>query len=180
MTDARETTTQATPPAPPRARSYGRWLIASVAINLLLLGIIGGGLVAMKNHRGPFGGMMRAAPEDFGLISFARTLPDERREIIKKDLRAARPRLKPFFEASADARVKAAAVLAADPFDRSALETALQAVQAEDMKLRGEGLKIFLEEAEKLTLEERQQLAELWKKRRRHRGQKADDEDKKP
>ena len=172
MTDAPQSTPN---DVQPRTKSFKGWLIASLAVNLLLLGVIAGGFIAMKQRGGPFGGM-RPPTEDFGLGSFARTLPEARRQEIKKSLREARTQLKPKIEAIADARAKAADLLAADPLDRSALQTALESIQTEEMKLRGEGLTIFLTEAEKLSLEERRALAEMWKKRRRHRDSKPDDD----
>ncbi len=177
MTDAFPPAPQGVPSGPAPKSSLKWWLIASATLNLLLLGLIGGGAIAMKRHGGPFGGM-RPPAEDFGLIAFARTLPEERRQEIKKDLRQARSRIKPHMEAISAARAKAADLLAADPLDQAALTTALEAVQGEEVKLKAEGRSIFIEEASKLSLEERRALAELWKKRR-GRGPKHEEDEKK-
>lgn len=163
---------QATAPSP-RERRLRLLLIASLAVNLLIVGAVVGAGMFMKRH-GPPHGMRRG--EDFGLMAFTRTLEPERRKEIRKELRNARKEIRPLMEAIEEARSEAATVLAAEPFDRTALKIAADKVTEREQTLKAAALNVFLDQAEKLTAEERKSLSEWWKKRRQRRGPRPDDE----
>jgi uncharacterized membrane protein len=152
-----------TEPRPGGSRRLKYALIASLALNLLVIGAVAGTMIGFGKHHGPRGGHPRG--EDFGLMGLTRTLPEERRKEIRKQLREERGRLRPLFEDVRTARREAADKLAAEPFDRAALESALAAVGERERTLRQEAVNIFVGHVERLTPDERGRLAEWWRKK---------------
>jgi uncharacterized membrane protein len=137
-------------------------LIASLALNLLIIGTVAGTMVGFGKHRQHFGS---GRGEDFGLMGLTRHLPEERRKEIRKQLREDRTRLRPLMDDVRAARRDAADKLAADPFDRGALEGALGVSGDKDRMLREAGIAAFLTHAAHLTPEERRMLADWWRKK---------------
>jgi uncharacterized membrane protein len=130
------------------------------------VGAVGGAMLSWKKHghgRGGRGG------EDFGLMAFSRTLPDERRLPIRKALREQRASLKPVWGEVEQARAAAGEVLAQEPFDKEKLREALGKISAIEARLKSAGHEMFLDTAERLTADERRALKEWWQKRRGHR-----------
>lgn len=161
MSDASRPETE---PRPGGARWLKYALIASLALNLLIVGAVAGTMIGFgKHHHGPRVGHPRG--EDFGLMGLTRTLPEERRKEVRKQLREDRGKLRPLFEDIRAARREAADKLAADPFDRTALEGALATVSDRERTLRQEAVGIFLGHVERLTADERRTLAEWWRKK---------------
>ena len=160
MSDASRPET-APPPGGSRRLKYA--LIASLALNLLVIGAVAGTMIGFGKHHGPRGGHPRG--EDFGLMGLTRTLPEERRKEIRKQLREERGKLRPLFEEIRTARREAAEKLAAEPFDRAALESALAGVGDRERTLRQEAIAIFLGHVERLTADERRTLADWWRKK---------------
>ena len=151
-------------------------LVASLAVNLLVLGAVAGSMYMFGRHP-PRHGMGPA--EDFGLMGLTRTLPEERRKELRKELREDRAELKPLVNDLRAARRDAADKLAAEPFDRAALERAIAAAAEKERTLRQSAVATFLGHADKLTLEERQKLAEWWRKKNQPlKGRRAKDADK--
>ncbi|MGE0022976.1 MAG: periplasmic heavy metal sensor [Hyphomicrobium sp.] len=138
-------------------------LIASLALNLLIIGAVAGTMYGYGKHRRGPGGGVRG--EDFGLMGLTFRLPDERKKEIRKRLRADREALRPLVEEVRTARRQAAEKLAAETFDKAALEGALDAAGEKDRTLRAAAIAAFLAQAEQLTAEERRMLAEWWMKR---------------
>lgn len=135
-------------------------LIASLALNLLVIGAVAGTMYSFrKHHPRPPGG------EDFGMMGLTRVLPEERRKEVRKALRADRERLRPLMEEVRVARRAAADKLALEPFDRAGLEAAIAAVGEKERAVRDAAVATFLGHAEKLTGEERAKLAEWWRKK---------------
>lgn len=163
-------------PRPGGSRRLKYALIASLALNLLVVGAVAGTMIGFGKHHGPRGGHPRG--EDFGLMGLTRTLPEERRKEIRKQLREDRVRLRPLFEDIRVARREAADRLAAEPFDRAALEGALATVSDRERTLRQEAVGIFVGHVERLSAGERRTLADWWRKKSQppaHRKSKKDD-----
>ena len=104
-------------PAPAR-RNWTRWvLVASLGLNLVAVGIIGGAIL----HGPP--------PPDIGpgpaLWSFARALPDPYRHELGQSLRATRKEWSGPREAMETASRRMAAALRAEPFDPAAVHALL-------------------------------------------------------
>lgn len=138
-------------------------LIASLAFNLLVVGIVGGAMFGFgKHHPRPH---FANRGEDFGLMGLSRGMPDERRKEFRKKLREDREQLRPMMEEVRAARRGAAEKLAAEPFDRSALAAAFAAAGEKDRTMREAAINAFLTHAETLTPEERRSLSEWWMKK---------------
>lgn len=138
-------------------------LVASLALNLLVLGAVGGSMYAFRKHPPP---RMGYGPhQDFGLMGLTRTLPDERRKEMRKKLREDREKLRPLIEDLRTSRRDAAAKLAAEPFDSAALKAAFDVAGEKDRTVREAAIAAFLAHAEQLKPEERQRLSDWWLKR---------------
>jgi uncharacterized membrane protein len=142
------------------------FLIASVALNLLIVGAIAGSMVMWRLH-GP--GHRGHRGDDFGLVGFSRTLPAERRNVIRKKIKEERANLEPLRQAMQEAHREAAEALGAEPFDGSRLKAAMDRFSDAEMKLKAAGLAFLIGTADELTPEERRALSEWWKKRREFR-----------
>lgn len=144
--------------------AWQRWLpgllVASLALNLLLLGTFGGHFWASQHDRhGKHGGV-------YGLPAFAATLAPERRAMVEDLLKAREERLKVLREEVSGIRRAAVAAMAAEPFDKAKLDQALEAVVEVDSKYKRASLSILAETAEKFTPEERQAYRKLRDERR--------------
>ena len=147
-------------------------LIASLALNLLIIGAVAGTMYGFRKHHPRFA----ERGEDFGMMGLTRVLPEERRKEMRKLLRADRANLRPLMEEIRAARRDAADKLGAEPFDRAALEAAIANVAEKERAVRSAAVATFLGHAEKLTAEERTKLADWWRKRSEPR-KKQDDKD---
>lgn len=153
-----------TEPRPGASRRLKYALIASLAVNLLVIGTVAGSMAmhAFGKHPARFG---HHRGEDFGLMALTRTMPAERKKEIRKQLRDERTKLRPLFEDIRAARREAADKLAADPFDRAGLESAISVVSDKERTLRQEAVNVFLNQVERLSPDERRTLAEWWRKK---------------
>ena len=143
-------------------------LIASLALNALIIGAVGGALLFGRHGHG-WGWHRHKA---FGLYGFARTLPDDRRDVIRDTIKDGRATLKPLREEVWSARTAARKVLIEQPFEEAKLNTALDAVVAADANYQRAKMTVFADTAAKLTDKERQGLydwLERHRKRYRHR-----------
>lgn len=146
--------TDRAPDAGPAAVRQSRWikiaLVASVALNLLILGTIGGSIWAVRH--GPQFAARYSGPH---LLGFTRTLPEDRRfeiwKVTRKEMRALRPKRKELRRARAEARE----ILAAEPFDKEKFAEAQARVFEVQTELRREAQSLFLSIAEVLTPQER-------------------------
>lgn len=113
-----ETNPTPPPPAPARTPLWMRLvLVASLAFNLLVIGMVGG---AVLSGGGP--GAAREAARDFGGMPFARALGPEDRRALMRDLGRERGALRESRDALRQRFVSLLAVLRADDFDRDALD----------------------------------------------------------
>jgi uncharacterized membrane protein len=153
-----------TQPAP-GSRRLKYALIVSLALNLLIIGAVAGTMYGFKRHPPRFG---QGAREDFGLMGLTHKLPEDRRKELRKQLRQERIAFRPLIDEIGAARRDAADKLAAEPFDKAALEAAIANVGEKERALRQSAVGIFLGHAERLTPDERRTLAEWWRKRSEH------------
>lgn len=162
--------------APPPASGMGRmkWLlIASLAVNLLIIGALAG--PRFFGHR-PWRGGERSA-EEFGLIGYARHMSADRRKLIRTIVAAERGPIREARGDVAKARQEAGAALIEEPFNSEKLKAAVGQIRDAEAKLKAAGLVAFLKAAEQMTAEERKGLLEHWKRRRpRHFQYQPDDE----
>ena len=152
--------TETTPAPAGKARVA---LILSLAVNLLLVGLIGG---AMLGGRGPMGPGRAAVDVGFGPLSAALT-PDDRRALrdrfIEKlpEFRAEREASRAEFEAFA-------AVMRAEPWDRAAAEAILQRQGERGLARLDAGRTLMLDYIAGLTSEARRAFADRIEDALRH------------
>lgn len=145
-------TDTAQPAAPARRR---RWLwvflIASLALNALLIGVVMRGLwIARANIMMTGGSIERALP------AFVASLPPERREELRRAQLADRPAfIRPLRAELRRARAEANRLFLADPFDKPAFVAAQGRLLDAEAKLRSAIFDVLPELGERLTVEER-------------------------
>ncbi|MDX2308442.1 MAG: periplasmic heavy metal sensor [Hyphomicrobium sp.] len=152
----------ATDPAA-RPRRWTKWLlVVSLALNLLIAGGLAG---AWWHHRNE--GPMRWAggPSDFGLMYFSRSLPEERREAVRKLLREGRKSLRDHKSEVTALRASAADALAADDFSPEKFRAAVETVGTSEETRRKGSIDVLMQVVQTLTPDERKRLAAMWKKR---------------
>lgn len=140
--------------AGPLAARAPRWLkialVVSLALNLLILGTIGGSIWAFRH--GPAVATRGSGPH---LLGFTRTLGAERRfeiwKVTRNELRALRPLRKEVRRARAQART----ALIAQPFDKDKFAQAQARVLEAEVNARREAQRLFVSIAAALTPMER-------------------------
>lgn len=145
--------------APRRSRWLFPALVASLALNLLFVGGVVGAKVMHKRYGGPHGA-------DFGLMGFVRELPDERRKLIRDEIKKAREAMKPMRATVRDAWGEANAVLTVEPFDKQKFKAAMAKLSDAEVQFKTAVSNSLADTAEKLTPEERKQL-QAWREKRR-------------
>ena len=161
------TPTPATDAVPRKGR---RWLkiglLASLALNLLLVGILAGGAWVHRRFDGTGTATVQAA-------RYVRGLPDERRQAIRGAMRDEIEKMRALRRDVRAAREAARQLLVADPFDKAAYAGAQQALLEKELLLRRQGTHMLVETVGMFTPEERQGLARAEARReqrwRRHR-----------
>ncbi len=151
-------------------------LVASLAVNLLVLGAVAGTMYAFHKHGRPppFAG----SRDDFGLMGLSRDFPSDRKKTFRRELKADRAKLRPLIEQANAARREAADALAADPFDRAKLEAAIANVREHERAVREKAVQMFLGHAETLTPDERKRLSDWWHRKAEERLRPPHDGDK--
>ena len=114
------------PAKPETKKRAGRgWLYASLALNLVLIGLIAGAVAAQGRH---------ARGMDEGRL-WAQIAEDDRRAVGRATFQAARE-ARPVLRQIRDARSAAIAAARAEPFDPAAFEAALGEVQTLEAEAR--------------------------------------------
>jgi uncharacterized membrane protein len=143
------------------ARTLRTALIASLALNVLIIGGVASAMIvaryAWKGH----------AHRNFGLISFADTLPAGRAEVVRNLIADKEKGLAPLRQAEREAKASARAALMANPFDAARFRSALAHAGDADASEKRARLDILADTAEVLTQDERLQLHNWFEERRR-------------
>ena len=150
--------TSDTAPGKPPGRNL-RWaLIASLALNVLIVGGVGASLVPhfwKRGHRAP------------GLLGFAQTLPPERGSMIREKVQGERATFDALRKEEREARKAARSVLIEEPFDAAKFKAALDRAATADDKESRTRMSLLVETATELTPEERRQLHDWFEKHRK-------------
>lgn len=150
MTDAPETQTV----AKPRRRWVKPLFIASLALNLLVLGAMAGWAFKHGGRHGPWGGGRHGGPDRILWL-----LPEAKRDAARAIIERYQAGEGARETESKAARDAVSAALTAEPFSQPALEVALK--RAGDAEIgRRLDPKMLAEIAATLSLEERKELAE--------------------
>jgi uncharacterized membrane protein len=146
-------------------------LIASLMLNLAMLGIFAGTVWATRSEQ------QHAGKRRLGLIEFIETLPEERRNAVRGFIDSEKPRLRPWRQQVREARMQAASVLATEPFEKDKLVTAMQRLSETEHALHSAINGIFVEAAARMTPAERHAYQAWWLERwsRRKPGEDAPD-----
>lgn len=173
------------PPERDQRKPSRTWLYASIALNLLLGGLLLGGVIAERSfdplrgrpdaHRPP-----PMAMRDIG-FAFMRALPDERRTEISKQMKSQFGEMRPLFDESIAARKQAFALLEQDSITPEQLKAAFSKVQAIDAKAQSRAADFFAQMAAGLPAAERRvavaKMRERWAARENMRMRWKGDED---
>jgi len=156
--------------------SAPRWmaiaLVASVALNLVVVGAMAAGL---WRHRAlAEAGSAHVSPN---LLGYAGTLPAERRKDVWARTEEQRRIVRPLRRDLREAREDLLKVLTADQFDAARYEAAQARLLAADQKAREAVYKLFAEVAQGLTNDERRQYMR-WREMRRQRQNPLDEADR--
>jgi uncharacterized membrane protein len=157
-------------------RRAPRWmlllLIASLAVNFLILGLAAG---AMWKFRGP----PPLAGVTPNLLGYASTLPSDRRKALWDGTEAERQHLRPFRRDVRTAREETIKALVAEPFDREKFIAAQDKQSEAEQRARQAVQGLFAKIAAGLTPEERRAFPR-WREHRRPPGQNLLDEPDRP
>ncbi len=152
--------TDVKPEVPPRS---SRWLfpalIASLALNLLFVGWVASGAWHKHHYRS-------AGGPDFGLMGFTRQLSDDRRKVVREQIKAARDSVRPLRQAIRTSWDEANALLTAEPFDKEKFKAAMGRVADAENQFRAAVTNTLADTAATLTADERK-LLQAWREKRR-------------
>lgn len=170
-----DVTTNAPVSIVPEPKGWSRWfktaLIASLALNLLVLGTLAG---AAWRYRSPEMAAMQYGPGN--IVSYVGDLPADRRTALWKQTAEPRRALNPLRRAVRAARREAFATLTAEPFQpQRYIEAQGRLIEAE-REQRTAAAKLFADVASTLTPEERRGFIR-WREKRLPPGQRGDGPD---
>lgn len=152
-------------PVPPPKRS--KLLVASLALNFLVLGLFGGAVFARHRFGGPHDLNVGRIMGDPGLHGFVRTLPKERRAVLRASGEQARQTLKPLRETAQQTRLAATAAMDAVAFDPARVEKAMNDWIAAETAARRASVSVLVGAVSQMTAEERAQFQD-WRKKHEH------------
>lgn len=144
-------------------------LITSLALNLLVVGMVGGAVLARHRFPGPHEFNMGRLMGDPGLRGFVQSLPRERRAVMRAAGEQYRQKMKPLRDAAQLARQDVTAALKAEPFEAAKLERALSGLDATEAALRQSSASILVAAVSLMTPAERAQFLE-WRTRHERPG----------
>jgi uncharacterized membrane protein len=163
--------------APPRrSRLLVGALVASLAVNLLVLGAVAS---AAWRFRSPAAANLQFGPAN--IMSYLSDLPPDRRAALWSQTVEPRRTMGPLRRAVRAARREMANALKAEPFDQSKFQDAQTRLIEAERQQRVTAAKLFSEVAAKLTPDERRSFVR-WREKRLPSGQSSDatDTDREP
>ncbi len=135
-------------------------LIASLALNLLIAGLVAGAM-----SRGPDGGHMREMVDGDGFRALAWAMPPEHRRGLGRDLFQRREEFGATRDQMNAARDALASALTASPFDIAAVEAAFASQKQILTDIADEGYKAVIARIVQMSAGERAEYAENLSKR---------------
>jgi uncharacterized membrane protein len=154
-------------------RRLPRWsmmvLVASLALNFVVLGVVAGSIWRVRAHQPPVRGVTP------NLLGYAASLPQERRDLIWNATAAQRQQIRPFRRDIRGAREEVMHAIAADPFDGEKYAAAQARLADAYRRARVAVQELDLHIALQLTPDERRGFP-AWREQRRPSGQNLLDE----
>ena len=142
----------------PAGRSLRVALMVSLALNVLFIGGVASAFVL--HHRGHHG------HKESGLMGFARTLPAERKDMIKQKIAGEQVNLASLNKAEHDTRVAARSILLEEPFDKDKFKAALDKAVDADAQTKHARMSLLASATSDLSPAERKQLHDWIEKHR--------------
>lgn len=124
-------------------------LVASLAINFLVIGASGAAMYRIQTHAPTMSGVST------NLLAFVSSLPEPRRKELWNAVRDEHRRLRPLRDDVRAARLEWRQALAAEPFDTQRFDKAQSRVLDAENKARAEAQRLFAALAGHLTAAER-------------------------
>lgn len=144
--------------SPPPARGLSRWgrraLIASLALNLLIIGFAASAMWRHRKETAFSGNAINA-----NLLGFTQTLPAERRQALWRQTAAERRSMRPLRGEVRAARMAVRSVFLTEPFNAAEFAKAQERLFEAETRARKEAQRLFLGVANALTKEERAAFA---------------------
>ena len=152
----------------PTPRRASLWLLASLMVNMLLIGLFAGHLLGGKGGRQD----ARSGPPPPGEAQIARslvmTLDEDDRPAMRAALRSAMGGNRGSIRQMREARSKLASALRAEPYDAGAVASAFERMRSEELRFKTAFQEALAAQLETLTPQQRQALAERLEMRRAH------------
>ncbi len=138
---------------PPRNSKLIKWLlILSLAVNLMLVGVIGGAIWVRHNIN----------PLERMTASFLKTLPDEKRNSIADIFKQHKNTIEPQWKEVISTQLKVINLLKQDNFDPKQLDKMLEELLQLQNKLQTTRHQLVVELSKNLTTEERRTFIRVW------------------
>jgi uncharacterized membrane protein len=143
-------------PSPEKSAPTRRsWLLmASLALNLLVVGAVAGTLISGRHRHfpGPGGGGLGG---EMNLMVFVRSLPAERQRALRDAADLQRGMMRPLRQAVRTARADVNTALSAEPFDAPRLQAALSTLADAEAKARSAATTVLVKAVSQMTPAER-------------------------
>lgn len=144
--------------SPLPARGLSRWgrraLIASLALNMLIIGFAASAMWRHRKETAFAGNAINA-----NLLGFTQTLPAERRQVLWRQTAAERRAMRPLRGEVRAARMAVRSVFLTEPFNATEFTKAQERLFEAETRARREAQRLFLGVANALTKEERAAFA---------------------
>lgn len=144
------------------------WLVVSLIVNALLIGVLIGGGLGQRKAGPPPGGP--GGSEQALIRGIERSLPDDQRQIVRRAFRQAFVESREQRIAVRDARQRLARLLAAETYDADAVRESFQQLREADAAMRAQMQDVLAEQFGTLTAEQRRAILEDLNRRSRRRG----------
>lgn len=143
-------------------KGHSRWiwiaLITSLSLNFLIIGAVGGALFA-KRHDGP---AFKERKGSQGFRSFLRSLPEERRQLVRDFLKQHRQTTRSMWQEVRKSRRESAEIIRTEPFDETRFLESLNRTRELELQARSASQPALVELIQKLEPQERQRLLRLF------------------
>ncbi len=152
-------------PAKPRRRLGLRILLfASLALNMVILGIVGGAILNVsRGEEHP-----RMIARDLGLAPYLMAMDPDQRKQLEKASGSFKPKLREGRKEWRDAYVQTLDAIRAEPFDANALRAAMAWQSELATRSRDVGLEVMIQQLEGMSAAERAAFADRLKSRSRN------------
>lgn len=141
------------------APRWMKWLLAaSLAVNLLIVGVAIGAALRFQGWRG--GGGLADRIE-----RFAQQLPAERRDAVLEIIRTRSPEIRSLAQEARAARRELASLIENETFDPVAFSRQGKVTEEAYGQLRGQMTSVLGDIASRLSAEERRELLRYWRRR---------------